>query len=127
MNPATEDRVARALGGGTAAFGTAMCLAPGVVTRIWTGDTSPAPKAILRALGARDLALGFGLHTAARRGTPTRGWAEGLVLATAGDAAATLIHWRHLPRTGRWLTLVTSLSAAAAFLAVARRNPMNPS
>ncbi|MGH3443096.1 MAG: hypothetical protein ACRDUY_13865 [Nitriliruptorales bacterium] len=124
MTGAGEARtdLAETLGAATAVLGTSMCIAPGIVSRIWTGDASPAPKVIARALGARDLALGFGLYTAARRGRPTRGWAEGLVLATAGDAVATLLHWRHLPRAGRWLVLATSLSAAGMFLSIAR-NP----
>lgn len=128
MNAPSEDRIdlSEALGAATALLGTSMCIAPGIVTRIWTGDTSPAPKVIARALGARDLALGFGLYTAARRGAPTRGWAEGLVLATVSDAAATLLNWRDLPRAGRWLTLLTSLAATGAFLRIARDRQDQP-
>ncbi|HMG27580.1 MAG TPA: hypothetical protein VKH36_12285, partial [Acidimicrobiia bacterium] len=78
---------------------------PRLLVRTWTGIEDPRVNALGRAIGARDLALGFGALLALRRATPARGWFEAAVLTDAADAVATILVFRQLPRLRRWLIL----------------------
>jgi hypothetical protein len=92
---------------------------PSVPLTPWVGPAAARerPARLLgRALGARDLALGVGTLLALRHDGPVRGWLEAAGLADAGDALATIVNFRHLPRWGRW----TVLAAATAGVVAAR-------
>lgn len=104
-------------------LGTLFLLAPGLSARAWLGEGAgePAAKALARALGVRDVALGIGALIALEQGGSTRGWLQGAALADVGDAAATLIGWRHLPALRRWLALAASASAAFVGIRLAQR------
>jgi hypothetical protein len=110
-----EARVyAQALAGGRAALGLTFFLLPKVGSGLWTGDTkTPAVRVLSRALGARDMALGLGALVAMRNNGPVRGWLEAGGFADAGDALATIIAWKRLPRVRRWLVIVAAAGAAA--------------
>lgn len=101
---------------GRVLIGAALMLAPRHAARGWLGDAAddPATQVAVRAFGARDLGLGLGVLLALRRGRSPRGWVEAGILADATDAAATLAAWRHLPHTGRAMTLAVASSATAA-------------
>lgn len=110
-----------------------MFAVPGLAARRWVGADAmrPAAKALTRALGVRDAALGLGTmlalrYGAGRNGAPVRGWLEASAMSDAGDAVATVLHWRRLPRVGRWLTLLASATAAYTGARLASREPSNP-
>lgn len=118
-----ERNIAVALSGGRIAIGVTALIAPGVIGRTWIGSAANdrAVKVILRALGARDIALAAGTLLALRHGRGVRGWLEAAVLADAIDALATLAAGSHIPPRGRWGTIVLAGSAAAVGAYVARQ------
>jgi hypothetical protein len=109
-----EARVyAQALAGGRTALGLAFFLLPKVGSGLWTGDTkTPAVRVLSRALGARDMALGLGALLALRNNGSVRGWLEAGGFADAGDAVATIVAWKQLPRARRWLVIIAAGGAA---------------
>ncbi len=108
-------------------FGAGLLAAPGKVGAGWIGDDvqRPAVKLVVRALGARDVALGAGALAA--RDSPDRlaAWLAagavcdladiGITLATPADA---------LPANARWGTValagVSALLGAALYRALDR-------
>ncbi|MDQ4130623.1 MAG: hypothetical protein M3133_06505 [Actinomycetota bacterium] len=118
-----DQQLARVLAASRVGLGTLLLLAPSVVARAWVGEGAeePSAKALARALGARDVALGLGALIALSHGESPRGWLEASALADAGDALATLVGWAHLPTLRRWLALGASVSAAYLGTRLARR------
>ncbi len=102
-----EDRDrARSLALGRSALGAALLVAPRLVGGPWIGFDAASGRGaqvVLRALGARDLALGFGLKASLDREAPTRGWLVAGLVADATDLAATLTAGEDLPLGGRVL------------------------
>jgi hypothetical protein len=118
-----ERSIAVALSGGRIAIGLTALVAPGAIGRTWIGPAASdrAVKVILRALGARDLALAAGTMLALRHDRGVRGWLEAAVLADTIDALATLAAGSHIPPRGRWGTIALAGSAAVVGAYVARR------
>lgn len=114
--------VARAFGLGRMAVGVLLLLAPGL-GRFWVGDVARAPggKAVVRALGARDLVLGLGLARAVEDGSPSRGWTLGGVAADAVDLLGTLAAGDAVPRSGRLGVTVAAGSGTIVGLWLAKR------
>ena len=109
--------VARIPAAGRVAIGTALLVAPQVVTRGWTGPTGALPGAKLlgRGLGVRDLMLGLGVINALDRGDPrAQDWVRASALADVGDAVATVLAFRHLPKRSRFGVLAIATGAAVA-------------
>ncbi len=108
-----DKQLVRVLAATRVGLGTLFLLAPSFVARAWVGEGAgePTAKALARALGARDAALGLGALLALEHGESTRGWLEAAALADAGDAIATLATWGDLPALRRWFALVASASA----------------
>ena len=109
--------VARITAAGRVAIGTALLVAPQVVTRGWTGPTGALPGAKLlgRGLGVRDLMLGLGVINALDRGDPrAQDWVRASALADVGDAVATVLAFRHLPKASRFGVLALATGAAVA-------------
>ena len=110
-------RAARALAAGRVVVGASLCVAPDLAAQ-WAGDDARAPGArvLVRALGARDAALGLGTLASAHDPPQLRRW---LVASSAGDAAdftATLAG----PRSpARPLVLAMAAAATVAGLAAA--------
>ena len=97
---------ARSLAFGRIALGAALLVAPTSVGGPWIGFDAASGRGVrvlLRALGARDLALGFGLKASLDRDAPTRGWLEAGLVADGTDLAATLTAGEDLPLGGRIL------------------------
>ncbi len=117
-----DQQLARVLAATRVGFGALFLLAPSFVARMWVGEGAeePSAKALARALGVRDAALGLGALIALEQGASTRQWLEASALADAGDALATLVGWPHLPALRRWLALAGSLSAAYLGVRLAR-------
>ena len=101
------------IGAATAAF-----VAPGAVTRLWTGEDGPPTltRTVLRSWAGREAALGIGLLMSLRHDKGVRGWLEGGALADASDALGALMSLQGLPRLRRlWLV---AASAGAAVLEI---------
>ncbi len=101
--------------------GSLYSVFPRPLVRAWTGTDDRRINPLGRAIGARDLALGFGALFALRRNVPARGWFEAALLSDAADAVATLLAFRHLPRLGRWLILAAAVTGASASQLVAKQ------
>jgi hypothetical protein len=114
--------IALAIARGRVAFGVAFLLAPGFTGRRWIGADADrrAVKLLIRALGARDLALGLGVIIALDRAAPVRGWLEGGALADTADLLATLLAGDAIPEGARRATLVLAGGGAALSAALAR-------
>ena len=112
-----EDReLATLLGWTRIAAGTAFTLAPAKMSKVWMGQNvdSLYTRMAGRSLGARDLALGFGLLTAMRRGAPARGWLEAGILADAVDTLGSAKGLRRLPTVRHLLFLGAGAGAVVA-------------
>ena len=115
-------QVAETIAWSRIAIGAVALLAPTVPLRPWVGRDfawQPRAKLLARSLGARDLALGLGVLLALRHDAPVRGWVEGAGVADAGDCLATLLAFGKLPKSGRWLVLLSAAGAAATARLVA--------
>jgi hypothetical protein len=111
MNPVA---LARANGYGRIALGLGLLAAPGPLTAGWLGEDAqrPGTQAVARALGARDVLLGFlTAHVAARPGVGARTLAT-VALVDAVDFAATAAVRDRLPSAGA--AGVMALAAASA-------------
>jgi len=82
--------------------GAALIAAPRAVTAPWLGRAArkPATQVPVRAMGARDLAIGLGLAYAAGQGHGARPWLWAGIIADAADFAATLRARDDLPALG---------------------------
>jgi hypothetical protein len=120
MNPRA---VARQISFGRIGFGVAFMLAPGPAGRLWIGPEAggPGTKLVIRALGARDFALGLGTLLSMRHNRPTRGWLEASGLADFADLVATIIAREHVPPAARVAVYaIATPSAALCGLTAAR-------
>jgi hypothetical protein len=77
---------------GRVLVGAGLTLAPRLAGSGWRGRDSlrPATQVAIRALGARDLAIGLGTAYTAGQGYGARPWIWAGILADAADLAATL-------------------------------------
>lgn len=102
------------LGAARAGAGLALMLLPGPLGRAWIGPAAQEPGAdvMVRAVGARDIALGFGAMRAAQRGAPVRGWVEAGMLADTVDVLAALVAFRRLSGPRRFLAPATAAGSA---------------
>jgi hypothetical protein len=106
------------------AFGVTFVALPGVL-KGWLGDDAkrPATRAVIRAFGVRDVAVGLAAYSAVSAGDAVGGQRM-LQLGAACDtvdALATLVAFRHLPKAGALLTLATAAGAAATGFSLASR------
>jgi hypothetical protein len=119
--PVDHRAVARMIAAGRVVVGVALLAAPGLVAGNWAGEVGaePGAKLLARAVGARDLVLGLGVLAALERGDPqAAAWVRAAAVADAGDAAATFLAYRHLPRVKRFGVLVLAAgSAGTGFVA----------
>lgn len=114
--------LAEGLAGLRGLIGVAAFLLPGVVLKPWVGEDVSAQRGgrlLGRALGGRDLALAAGAFLALRHDGAVRGWIEAGALADSGDALATLVAFRALPKRWRFAVLLMTLSAVATAFVVA--------
>ena len=101
------------------AVGTTLVLLPGTAS-LWIGPAAKGPpvKLMVRATGARDLALGLGTLNALREGAPAKGWALAGTASDLLDAAATLLAIRHLGlRRALPVIAVATAAAVAGYVA----------
>jgi hypothetical protein len=134
--PALARRGAAAVAAGRVAIGLSALARPSVPSRPWVGAASDdlAARVFGRALGARDVALGLGALSALRSTAAEPGsastWVAAGALSDALDVVATVSSWRELPRTGRWLIVLSAgasaLVGAAGALAIRPDRPGAP-
>jgi hypothetical protein len=89
---------------GRLALGGALLAAPrGIVGQGWVGEEArrPAAGVLMRAVGARDVALALGTLVALRNGSSLTPWVIGAMLSDGTDFAATLGAGQSLPASGR--------------------------
>lgn len=100
------------------AIGTGFMAAPRLTGRTWVGDEAGRTRTALfiRALGARDVALGLGTARALATGAPARSWLRASLLADATDLAVTLAAWKELEPEAR--AVVAPIAAIATVAGV---------
>jgi hypothetical protein len=89
---------------GRLVLGAALVAAPQkVVGPGWIGAEAERPAAgvLLRAVGARDLAIALGTLAALRQGSSLTPWIAGAAVADGTDFAATLAAGQAIPPQGR--------------------------
>jgi len=115
--------LARQISVGRMGFGVAFMLAPAWAGRLWIGPEAgrPGTKLFIRALGARDFALGLGTMLAMRHNRPTRGWLEASGLADFADLVVTIVARDEVPAASRVAVYaIAGPSAALCGLTAAR-------
>jgi hypothetical protein len=99
-------------------FGAAFLISPTRAAKSWIGPAaaSAGGAVMVRAAGARDLALGAGALAALRGAADARPWFTGHLVADATDAAATWAARRELgaARTTYAMFMGTASAAIAA-------------
>ncbi|MDO8210091.1 hypothetical protein [Conexibacter sp. CPCC 206217] len=89
---------------GRLAIGAALVVAPRKVFGPgWIGTEAERPPAgvLLRAVGARDVALGLGTLIALKQGSSLEPWVLGATIADGTDFFATLAAGQSIPAAGR--------------------------
>jgi hypothetical protein len=107
---------ARMFAAGRVLIGATLFAAPDLAAVPWVGDDArtAGARVIVRALGARDAALGLGTLAAAGDAAQLRRWLLASSASDAGDFVATLAGPRSPART-----TVLAIAAAAALSGVA--------
>jgi hypothetical protein len=108
---------ARALATGRIALGLGLFLSPRRLTRLWLGDEADGRfvTAVVRGVGARDVAIGVGALVALRSEVPTEDaerWIEAGIVGDLGDLAGTLLTGQ--PDRDRGMVLAIAGVAAVA-------------
>lgn len=108
-----DKELARLLGLGRTVLGATMVLMPRKAVRGYMGQDNPsfAASMAIRGLGARDIALGYGLLVALEDDGDVARWLEAGAIADAGDFISTLANFREMPTWRRLLWLATAGSA----------------
>ena len=111
----TSARVARALALQRIGVGAALALAPGLA-RHWVGAaaTEVGGRVLVRAFGARDIALGVGLWRALGRDASARGWLEAGVFCDGADLLGSLAARRESLAAGERIPPAGHLGVTAA-------------
>jgi len=112
-----------ALAAGRVALGAGLTLTPGLITRIWVGEHSPATRVLSAGFGARDVAIGAGTLRALSSGESVRPWLLAGALSDALDLTATFAARRSLPKLGVLATCTVAAAGTAAGLWAASRDP----
>lgn len=110
-------RAAGALAAARALLGVTALVLPQLPAVPWVGAGEArrtSVRLLARTLGGRDLALGLGALLVLTHDGEARRFVEAGALADGCDAAATLVAFKELPKTGRWLVLASTIGAAAA-------------
>lgn len=118
--PADPRTLALGLAGIRLGIGGVLTVAPQFGARLWIGpDTGgPGTRVLARALGARDVVLGYRTLRAVQQGEPVAGWLQIGAMADTADVVAGLIAMRGLPGHRRFtMPLIAGAVGAACFWA----------
>jgi len=101
---------------GRGLFGIGLAVVPGKLASGWIPDDAgrDQTQAILRGLGARDIALAGGTIAAVLSDEDTRPWLISAMACDAADIAAAFTAGDSLPPRARWGTLALAGAAVAA-------------
>ena len=96
------------------AYGAALVVAPGRLTRTWLGPAGEqgATKVGVRGLGAREVLLHLGALGAALRGAPLRPWLAASIAGDVADITSTAAARREIPDQAPLATLVVAGGSA---------------
>lgn len=110
-------RLAELLGVGTLVFGVVPFVAPRAFSRLFglRDPEDPTIEAAFRSVGARDIAVGAGLLSAAMHGGNYAPWVLARAIMDTGDTAASLLAIRRGERNPRFLALTGMAAGAAVF------------
>ncbi|HZA41368.1 MAG TPA: hypothetical protein VFA00_12165 [Actinomycetota bacterium] len=109
-----DDRdLARILLVARVAVGSTCFLFPRKAVQVWTGEDQESGTAAMavRALGARDVAIGMGGLRALEEGESPSRWLEAGALSDAADTVGALAVFRSLGKLRRLLFVATAASA----------------
>lgn len=106
------------LGLGRSVAGLLLLAFPDRAGEAWAGrgGRGAAARTFVRAVGARDFALGAGLLAAHRRGDDLKVWLAGGVLSDGVDLAATFAAGSEIPLGGRLGVIAAAGSGVASGL-----------
>jgi len=95
------------------AIGSACFLFPRKAVQVWTGEQQGSGTAAMavRALGARDVAIGMGGLRALEDGDSPSRWLEAGALSDAADTVGALAGFRRLGKMRRLVFVATAASA----------------
>jgi hypothetical protein len=115
-----DDRRVTLLAWGRVGVGASLLVAPRRAARTWIGEAADVPgvTAVVRALGVRDVAIGAGTLAAGNGRRAPSAWLVAGAIADAGDALATLLAYRHLPRVSRFPIVASAALTAGLELAL---------
>lgn len=112
---------------GRLAVGAALVASPDRVASGWLGEDAGRPpvKIVIRALGARDVALSAGTLATLGDRDALRLWVAGAIVSDVCDVASTIVTPdTALPRNARWATIAlgggSALGGAALLAAMSR-------
>jgi hypothetical protein len=116
MNAQQLRLLATGLGLGSIAFGATPIIAPRFFGRLFGVDAAERPQvaSVMRSVGARDVAIGYGLFSAANRGLPVAPWLLARLLCDGIDTIACAMAIRNGARSPRFLALTACAAGAAA-------------
>jgi hypothetical protein len=114
-------QLVRTLNAARVVVGASLVLLPGPSAERWIGSAAhdPAVKVMVRALGARDLAIGAGTMAALANGDPVRHWTLAGAASDLTDAAATLLAFRSIGARRAIPLLVAATIAGLAGISAA--------
>lgn len=117
MDEKTLRGLAGALGVGTLVFGVVPFFAPRAFSRLFgiQDPVEPTTAAAFRSVGARDIAVGAGLLSAAAHGGNYAPWVLARIIVDGGDAIASLVAVQRGERHPRFLALTGMAAGAALF------------
>jgi hypothetical protein len=119
----TVRQLATGLASNRILFGLGFVLVPAKAARSWIGPVASRPggEVMVRAAGARDLALGVGALSALRSGADARPWFAAHLASDATDFAATWAARRDLgPGRSAYALFMAGASTAIAAAYLAR-------
>ena len=116
MNTSRLRTLTAALGAGSMAFGVPPLLIPRFCGRLFGFESIDQPDVVtaFRSIGARDVAIGYGLWRAARRGDDVAPWLLARLLCDATDTVSCAIAIGEGVRHPRFFTLTGFAALAAA-------------
>ncbi len=123
-NQMRNRQVAMGLAGVRIGIGTALVLAPRLAGRLWVGPgvDGHGSRVLARALGARDVVLGYRTLRAALDGEEVAGWLQLGAMADAADTAAAVVAYRGIAGHRRVSMPMISAAVGAACFWAARQS-----
>ncbi len=119
-NNVNNRQVAIGLAGVRIGIGTALMVAPRFAGRLWVGPgvEGHGSRVLARALGARDVVLGYRTLRAALDGEEVAGWLQLGAMADAADTAAAIVAYRGITGHRRVsMPMISGAVGAACFWA----------